>query len=138
MPHLKEEDRKKIDSMLAHGSKCCEIAEAVGCDPTTIAKEIKRNRVISRDASKGQGKVLCKKLDKWPYVCGACKHKYTDCCFAQPKYDPILAQRKYEAKLHNSRKGINLAKEEYEHLILTIKEGLAAKNRSMPRSRQAG
>lgn len=127
MPHLKEEDRKKINSMLAHGSRCCEMAEEIGCDPTTIAKEIKRNRVVSRDASKGQSKILCKKLDKWPYVCGACKHKYTDCRFVQLKYDPILAQRKYEAKLHNSRKGINLTKEEYEHLVLTIKEGLATK-----------
>ena len=85
MPHLKEADRKRINSMLAHGNKCCEIAEAVGCDPTTIAKEIKRNRIVSKDASKGQNKILCKKLDRWPYVCGACKHKYTDCCFLQLK-----------------------------------------------------
>lgn len=108
MSHLKEADRKKINSMLAHGNKCCEIAEAVGCDPTTIAKEIKRNRIVSKDASKGQNKILCKKLDKWPYVCGTCKHKYTDCCFLQLRYDSTLAQKKYEAKLHNSRKGINL------------------------------
>ena len=127
MPHLKEADRKRINSMLAHGNKCCEIAEAVGCDPTTIAKEIKRNRIVSKDASKGQGKVLCKKLDRWPYVCGACKHKYTDCCFLQLKYDPTLAQRKYEARLRNSRKGINLTKEEYDRLVSAIKEGLSIK-----------
>ena len=54
MSHLKEADRKKIYSMLAHGNKCCEIAEAVGCDPTAIAKEIKRNRIVSKDASNGQ------------------------------------------------------------------------------------
>ena len=107
MSHLKEADRKKINSMLAHGNKCCEIAEAVGCDPTTIAKEIKRNRIVSKDASKGQNKILCKKLDKWPYVCGTCKHKYTDCCFLQLRYDPTIAQKKYEAKLHNSSNGIN-------------------------------
>ena len=127
MPHLKEADGKRINSMLAHGNKCCEIAEAVGCDPTTIAKEIKRNRIVSKDASKGQGKVLCKKLDRWPYVCGACKHKYTDCCFLQLKYDPTLAQRKYEARLRNSRKGINLTKEEYDRLVSAIKEGLSIK-----------
>ena len=127
MSHLKEADRRKIYSMLAHGNKCCEIAEAVGCDPTAIAKEIKRNRIVSKDASKGQSKILCKKLDKWPYVCGTCKHKYTDCCFLQLKYDPMLAQKKYEAKLHNSRKGINLTKEEYDRLVSTIKVGLAIK-----------
>ena len=127
MSHLTEENRKKISSMLAHGNKCCEIAEEIGCDPTTIAKEIKRNRVISKDASKGLNKCLCKKLDKWPYVCGTCKHKYTDCSFIQLKYDPIFAQKKYEAKLHNSRKGINLTKEEYDQLVTTIKEGLKTK-----------
>ena len=39
----------------------------------------------------------------------------------------MLAQKKYEAKLHNSRKGINLTKEEYDRLVSTIKEGLAIK-----------
>ena len=80
MSHLKEADRKTINSMLAHGNKCCEIAEAVGCDPTTIAKEIKRNRIVSKDASKGRNKILCKKLDRWPYVCGTC-------CTSQEKVD---------------------------------------------------
>ena len=127
MSHLTEENRKKISSMLAHGYKCCEIAEEIGCDPTTIAKEIKRNRIISKDASRGQNKFLCSKLDKWPYVCGICKHKYTDCRFMQMKYDAILAQKKYEAKLHNSRRGINLTKEEYDQLVETIKEGFKTK-----------
>jgi len=127
MSHLTEENRKKIASLLAHEFKCCEIAEEIGCDPTTIAKEIKKNRVISRDQTKGQNKFLCKKLEKWPYVCGTCKHKYTDCCFVQLKYDAIFAQKKYEAKLHNSRKGINLTKEEYETLVTHIKDGLKTK-----------
>ena len=54
-------------------------------------------------------------------------HKYTDCCFLQLKYDPMLAQRKYEARLRNSRKGINLTKEEYDRLVSAIKEGLSIK-----------
>ena len=112
--------------MLAHGRKCCEIAGEIGCDPTTVAKEVKRNRVVACDNSKG-GKCLCKKLDRWPYVCGACKHKYTNCAFVQLRYDSSLAQKKYEEKLHNSRKGINLTKEEYDTLVLSIKEGLREK-----------
>lgn len=125
MRHLNEEDRKTISSMLAHDAKCIEIAEKIGCDPTTIAKEIKRNRIITRDASKGKSKFLCKKLDKWPYICNTCSHKYTNCQFIQMKYDSSLAQQKYEAKLHNSRKGINLTKEEHDKLVSSIVEGLA-------------
>ena len=127
MSHLSEKDRKLISSMLAHGKKCVEIAEAIGCDPTTIAKEVKRNRTISRDASKGQNKFLCKLLDKWPYVCGTCKHKYTTCAFIQMKYDAIFAQSRYEARLHNSRKGINLTEEEYRTLVTYLKDGLKNK-----------
>ena len=127
MSHLTFENRKTISSMIAHEKRCCEIAKTIDCDPTTIAKEIKRNRVILKDASKGQEKFLCKRLDKWPYVCGSCKHKYTDCCFMQLKYDATRAQQKYEAKLHNSRRGINLTKEEYETLVTSIKDGLKNK-----------
>ena len=113
--------------MLAHGNKCCEIAEEIGCDPTTIAKEIKRNRIISKDASSGQNKFLCSKIDKWPYVCGICKNKHIDCSFMQMRYDAKLVQKKYEAKLHNSKRGINLTKEEYDQLVETIKEGVKTK-----------
>ncbi len=55
------------------------------------------------------------------------KHKYIDYCFLQLRYDPMLAQKKYETKLYNSRKGISLTKEEYDSLVSTIKEGLAIK-----------
>lgn len=127
MSHLTFEDRKKICSLLAHGKKCVEIAEALNFDPTTIAKEIKRNRVIAKDASKGQNKFLCKKLEKWPYVCATCSHKYTDCCFMQFRYNAEFAQQKYEAKLHNSRRGINLTEEEYNRLVNSIKEGFKNK-----------
>lgn len=50
MSHLTEENRKTIASMLAHNKKWIEIANAIGCDPTTIAKEVKHNMVISKEA----------------------------------------------------------------------------------------
>lgn len=42
MSHLTEENRKTISSMITHNNTCVDIAEAIGCDPTTIAKEIKK------------------------------------------------------------------------------------------------
>lgn len=36
MSHLTMENRKTIASMLSHGKKCVEIANVIGCDPTTI------------------------------------------------------------------------------------------------------
>ena len=98
MSHLTFEHRKLIASMLAHGRHCKDIADAIGCDPTTIAKEIKKNRIISKE-SKIKSKILCKKLDRFPYICGSCKEKYTTCVLTQLKYDASLSQKKYEYRL---------------------------------------
>lgn len=126
MLHLTFENRKLISSMLAHGNKCWEIAEAIGCDSTTISKEIKKNRVISKEAATDR-KVLCKILDRFPYVCSDCKHKYTNCVLTQMVYKADLAQKKYEYRLHELRKGLNLTKEEYNLLVFFIKDGLEKK-----------
>lgn len=126
MSHLTNDNRNTIASMLAHERSCKDIAEAIGCDPTTISKEIKKNRIIS-NPSKLKSKILCKKLDRFPYVCGTCPKKYTTCTLTQLKYDPLSAQRKYEYRLHESRKGINLTPEEHKELELALKEGLKNK-----------
>ena len=126
MPHLTIDNRKMISSMITHHAKCREIAEIIGCDPTTIAKEIKKNRIISKEA-RGDKKILCKKLERFPYVCLDCKEKYTSCTLTQLKYDAAVAYRKYEYRLHETRKGINLTKEEHEKLNRILKDGLRDK-----------
>lgn len=126
MSHLTKENRNLISTMIAHEKKCKEIAELIGCDPTTISKEIKKNRIISKD-SKVKSKILCEKLDRFPYVCGTCKAKYTTCTLTQLKYEPRIAQQKYEYRLHESRRGINLTPEEHKQLELALKEGLKNK-----------
>ena len=126
MSHLTEENRKTISNMLTHKATCKEIAERIGCDPTTISKEIKKNRVISKEA-KGDKKILCKKLDRYPYVCLDCPKKYTTCTLTQLRYIVDVAQKKYEYRLHESRKGINLTKEEHDKLNEILKEGLKDK-----------
>ena len=93
MSHLTDDDRKKISNMLAHKAKCIDIANAIGCDPTTISKEIKKNRIISKEA-KGDKKILCKKLDRFPFVCLDCPHIYTTCTLTQLRYESSVAQKK--------------------------------------------
>lgn len=112
--------------MITQGKKCIDIAKAIGCDPTTIAKEIKRNRIISKEA-KYKEKILCKKLEKYPYVCVDCPSKYRDCVLTQLRYNSEIAQKKYEYKLHETRKGINLTPEEHQKLNTALKEGLSDK-----------
>lgn len=126
MRHLTMEDRKIIANGISHKRSCISIAEEIGCDPTTISKEIKRNRIITKE-SKLSKKFLCKKLERFPYVCVDCPYKYTTCTLTQLKYDAGIAQKKYEFKLHEYRKGINLTKEEHEELNAILKEGLKNK-----------
>ena len=126
MSHLTEDDRKIISSMLAHKATCKEIAERIGCDPTTISKEIKKNRVVSKEA-KGDRKILCKKLERFPYVCLDCYKKYDGCTLTQLRYLSDIAQKKYEYRLHETRKGIDLTKEEHDKLNEVLKEGLKDK-----------
>ena len=123
MSHLKEENRKTISTGIVHGLTLREIANQIGCDPTTISKEVKKNRIISKEA-KGTGKkFLCKKLEKWPFVCVDCPHKYRDCVLTQLKYDSRIAQKKYDYRLHETRKGLNLTKEEHELINASLKAG---------------
>ena len=112
--------------MLAHKATCREIAERIGCDPTTVSKEIKKNRVISKEA-KGDRKFLCKKLERFPFVCLDCPKKYTSCTLTQLRYDSGLAQKKYVYRLHETRRGINLTPEEHQRLNEALREGLLSK-----------
>ena len=43
--HFTLEDRKTISSCISKKMTCVAIAEELGCDPTSISKELKRNRI---------------------------------------------------------------------------------------------
>ena len=68
MSHFTIENRKTISRMIAHGAKCKEIAAVLGCDPTSVSKEVKRNRMTTKSPATGK-KFLCRRLDRFPFVC---------------------------------------------------------------------
>jgi Transposase and inactivated derivatives, IS30 family len=119
--HLNNEQRKLIASFLTKGMKLCEIADYLQFDPTTISKEIKRNRIITK---KGKTDKVCKHTIRFPYCCNGCKKRYQLCPFKQYKYDSSNAHDMYQAKLINSRSGLNMTPEEYLKLDTTIKNGV--------------
>lgn len=57
----------------------------------------------------------CPKLDKPPYVCNGCSTK-NKCTLSKKIYDAHEAQKIYEARLSESRTGINCSEEEIKHL----------------------
>lgn len=120
--HLNEEQRKIISNGISKGSKLIEIAENIGFDPTSISKEVKRNR---KPTTIGSNITDCKKVKRWPYVCSGCNKKYNNqCAFTKYKYDSSYAQKEANRKLVLSRKGIDLNSEEFKTIDNLIKEGV--------------
>lgn len=120
--HLTIEHRKVISNGISHNYKLKEIAENLGFDPTSISKEVKRNR----DATTiGKNITNCKRTNRWPYVCTGCNKKYNyQCTFTKYKYVAQNAQIKSDIKLINSRKGIDIDSDEFIKLDNIIKDGI--------------
>ena len=119
--HMTLEQRKIIGSGVAHNYKVKDIAEVLGLDPTSISKEVKRNR---DSITVGLNSTSCKRTQRWPYVCDGCNKKYQNCPFTKYKYVAEKAQKKADINLINSRKGIDISSEEFMKLDSLIKEGV--------------
>ena len=120
--HLTLEQRKVIANGISHKYKVKEIAEALGYDPTSISKEVKRNR---ESITIGKNITNCKKTNRWPYVCTGCNKKYNNqCVFTKYKYDAVKAQKKADNNLILSRKGIDIDGETFKHLDELVKDGI--------------
>lgn len=124
--HINKIQRDFISSSLSHRKKLIDIANELELDPTSISKEIKRNRIKTRMATSKGGEV-CRRILRYPYCCNGCPKKYSDCIFDQYKYDSKVAQEKADARLVNSRVGINMTEEEFNEVDRKIKEGISNK-----------
>lgn len=120
--HLNEDQRKLISHFLSKKMKLVEMADLLEMDPSSISKEIKRNRILS---NKGTLKdKFCKHTLRFPYVCNSCQKKYHVCPFPQYKYDSRIAQKTADYKLVTSRQGLNMSEADHHHLDKAIKEGV--------------
>ena len=119
--HINFEQRKMIVSCITHNKKLCEIAAILNVDPTSISKEVKRNRTLSKY---GNTSKQCPLLNRWPYVCTNCYKKYTTCHLDQYRYDSKVAQNNADANLINSRRGIDISSDEFKELDKIIKNGV--------------
>jgi IS30 family transposase len=121
--HINIEQRKVISSGIAHNDKLIEISERISLNPRSVSKEVKRNRIPISYFSDVQ--IKCQKLNRWPYVCANCKYRYSNkCTHIKFKYDTNIAQKKADANLINSRKGIDVADDEFKKIDSIIKKGI--------------
>ena len=119
--HITFEQRKTISSCIAHNYKLIEISKILGFNPTTISREVKRNRTLVNSQCTFS---KCPKLERWPFVCNYCSKVYKPCYFAKYKYIANIAQNHANENLIISRRGIDIDSENFHKLDKLIKTGI--------------
>ena len=118
--HFTFEQRKVISNGISHNYKLKNIAETLGFDPTSVSKEVKRNRIENSIGLNND----CKRTQRWPFVCTGCKDRYNNCPFTKYRYIASNAQEKADTNLVNSRRGLDVDDEEFKQLDKIIKNGI--------------
>ncbi len=116
--HLCKEQRNTIENLLNKDYNFTYIGNAINVDRTTVAKEIKRNRLLTNSvfgnfSEKGINNAIksCEKLSLPPYCCNNCENK--SCCLKSHLfYNAKNAQKHYEETLINTRVGVDITEEE--------------------------
>ena len=123
--HITFEQRKVILSMINSKHKLKEIGEALNLDPTSISKEVKRNRTrLYPKHNPSLNLKVCSKLDRFPFVCNTCKYRYSVCPFEKYVYKANEAQNKANSKLILSRRGLDSDSDEFKQLDEIVKSGV--------------
>jgi len=131
--HLIMEDLLIIEYGLDQNYALREIADKLKKDPTTISKEIKRNRFLRVSKAKENDIHPCQnrrscyracneysikkcvKLNRYPYVCNGCS-TITTCTAEKNYYKAKVADAKYKELLVSSREGLNITSNELKKM----------------------
>lgn len=113
--HLTFNKRKEIEKGIENKKNFTEIGLLISKSPKTVANEIKRNRQIVHCTSWYGKEKICDKTLKPPYVCNACISR-TGCRKTRYYYYAEDAQKEYEKKRSESRKGIDMTCVEFKKL----------------------
>lgn len=101
--HLTLNDRIYIENELNKGTSFKIILCGVKCASCPACNQ----------TCKDFHKELCSRLEKAPYVCNGCDKKINHCTIAHKYiYNTRFADRKYRERLHDSRAGINLTRQQ--------------------------
>ena len=125
--HINFEQRKIINNQITRFKETAvAIGNLLGIDPSSVSKELKRNRIVSKEAPSNVIATVCQKTRRFPYVCNGCSDKYR-CRYRQYRYEATSAQKQADYNLVATRQGINLTKEEFTILDKKIKDGILNK-----------
>ena len=119
--HLTLSDRNDIQLGLERGETFKAIGQLILKDPTTVSKEVKRNRQ-ARDSTSNN--LPCPLLDKAPFVCNGCPKRRQNCGFKKIFYLAKQAQKQYEQTLVEAREGTPLNSKTFWEMDKVISDGV--------------
>ena len=119
--HLTLSDRNDIQLGLERGETFKAIGQSILKDPTTVSKEVKRNRQVRESTC---DKLPCPLLNKAPFVCNGCPKRRQNCGFKKIFYLAKQAQKQYEQTLVEAREGTPLNSQTFWDMDKIISEGV--------------
>ena len=119
--HLNLSDRNDIQLGLERGETFKAIGQLILKDPTTVSKEVKRNKQI-RDSTSNN--LPCPLLDKAPFVCNGCSKRRQNCGYQKIFYLAKQAQKQYEQTLVEAREGTPLNSQTFWDMDKVISDGV--------------
>ena len=119
--HLTLSDRNDIQLGLERGETFKAIGQSILKDPTTVSKEVKRNRQVRESTCHN---LPCPLLDKAPFVCNGCPKRRQNCGYKKILYLAKQAQKQYEQTLVESREGTPLNSKTFWDMDKVISEGV--------------
>lgn len=139
--HLTLEERRIILKGIENGSDKASIAQTIGKDKSTVAKEIKKHRILTyknkmaldcnnyqhckfgrncKTTCPSYSPFKCTRRDRSPGACNGCS-SLQKCRFDKYRYDPELADNDYRTTLVDCRQGVNLTFSEAKAIGDTVK-----------------
>lgn len=101
------------------GIKSCKsvraIAHSLDCSPSSVSRELQRNRVLDEPSYYHSKMPECLRVIKSPWICNGCIN-FRSCKKLKYRYDPSIAQQAYEMSLHESRRKIRTGSSRLAHI----------------------
>ena len=119
--HLTLSDSNDIQLGLERGETFKAIGQLILKDPTTVSKEVKRNRQVRESTCDN---LPCPLLDKAPFVCNDCPKRRQNCGYQKIFYLAKQAQKQYEQTLVESREGTPLNSKTFWDMDKVISDGV--------------
>ncbi|MDG9325905.1 IS30 family transposase [Streptococcus pneumoniae] len=119
--HLTLSDRNDIQLGLERGETFKAIGQSILKDPTTVSKEVKRNRQVRESTCHN---LPCPLLDKAPFVCNGCPKRRQNCGYKKIFYLAKQAQKQYELTLVETREGTPLNSQTFWDIDKVISDGV--------------